>query len=46
MAAALLEKETLARPELLELFEGVEPESQHTETVGMVRALPATPDNL
>jgi cell division protease FtsH len=43
VAAALLEKETLGRDELIELFGEVELESHHTETVGTIRALPATP---
>jgi cell division protease FtsH len=43
VAAALLEKETLTRDELLELFGDVELESHHTETVGTIRALPAAP---
>jgi cell division protease FtsH len=41
VAIALLEKETLAREELLELFGEVEPESRAAETVGVVRALNA-----
>jgi cell division protease FtsH len=40
VAQALLEKETLSREELLELFGDVEPESRASETVGVVRALP------
>jgi cell division protease FtsH len=43
VAAALLEQETLARDELLALFGDVELESHHTETVGTIRALPASP---
>jgi cell division protease FtsH len=43
VANALLEKETLAREELLELFGAVEPESRASETVGVVRALNAEP---
>jgi ATP-dependent Zn protease len=39
VANALLEKETLARDELLEIFGNVEPESRASETVGVVRAL-------
>jgi cell division protease FtsH len=39
VAAALLEKETLAREELVELFAGVEPESRSADAVGVVRAL-------
>jgi cell division protease FtsH len=42
VAAALLDKETLSRAELLAIFGDVEPESSHTETVGTIRALPAT----
>jgi len=41
VANALLEKETLSREELVELFKGVEPESRAAETVGIVRALNA-----
>jgi len=41
VAAALLEKETLTRDELLELFGDVEPESRASETVGVVRVLNA-----
>jgi cell division protease FtsH len=40
VATALLEKESLTRDELLELFAGVEPESSASETVGTVRVLP------
>jgi cell division protease FtsH len=43
VANALLEKETLSREELLELFGEVEPESLASETVGMVRVLNAEP---
>ena len=44
VAAALLEKETLSREELLELFGDVEPESRASETVGVVpSALDAGP---
>jgi len=39
VAAALLEKETLSREELLAIFGDVEPESRASETVGVVRAL-------
>jgi cell division protease FtsH len=46
VAGALLEKETLTRDELLELFGEVEPESHASETVGAIRMLPATPDSL
>jgi cell division protease FtsH len=40
VAGALLEKESLTRDQLLELFADVEPESRASETVGVVRALP------
>ncbi|MDQ3992704.1 MAG: ATP-dependent zinc metalloprotease FtsH [Actinomycetota bacterium] len=40
VAHALLEKETLAREQLLELLAGLDPESRAFETVGTVRALP------
>ena len=39
VANALLEKETLARDELLAIFGDVEPESRASESVGVVRAL-------
>ncbi len=39
IAAALLEKETLTRDELLEVFEGVTAESRSSDAVGVVRAL-------
>jgi cell division protease FtsH len=39
VAQALLEKESLSRDELLEIFGDVEPESRASETVGTVRAL-------
>ena len=39
IAAALLEKETLGRDEVLELFKDVEPESRASETVGMPRVV-------
>jgi cell division protease FtsH len=39
VANALLEKETLAREELLAIFGDVEPESRASEAVGVVRAL-------
>jgi cell division protease FtsH len=42
LANALLEKETLVREELLTLFSDLQPESRAAETVGTVRALPAT----
>jgi cell division protease FtsH len=41
VAAALLKKETLGREELLELLEGVEPESRASETVGTPRVVAA-----
>jgi cell division protease FtsH len=42
IANALIEKETLGREELLALFEGVEPESRASESVGTVRMVRAT----
>jgi cell division protease FtsH len=39
VAAALLERETLSREELVELFMGVEPSSRSADSVGVVRAL-------
>jgi cell division protease FtsH len=44
LAAALLEKETLVREELLVLFADVGPESRAAETVGTVRELSASGD--
>ena len=41
VAHALLEKETLSRKELLEIFGDVEPESRASESVGVVRVLDA-----
>jgi cell division protease FtsH len=41
VAAALMEKETLVREELRELFADVEPESRAAESVGTVRAVQA-----
>jgi hypothetical protein len=41
VASALLKKETLGREEMLELLEGVEPESRASETVGTPRAVSA-----
>jgi cell division protease FtsH len=41
VAAALIEKETLVREELQELFSDVEPESRASESVGAVRAIQA-----
>jgi cell division protease FtsH len=43
VAAALLDKETLTRDELVELFEGVEPETRSRESVGVVRVLGTDP---
>jgi cell division protease FtsH len=43
IASALLERETLAREELVELFEGVEPDSRSSDAVGVIRALGADP---
>jgi len=41
VATALLEKETLSRKELLEIFGDVQPESRASEVVGVVRVLDA-----
>jgi cell division protease FtsH len=41
VASALLKKETLGREEMLELLEGVEPESRASETVGTPRVVAA-----
>jgi cell division protease FtsH len=41
VAAALLQKETLGREEMLELLAGVEPESRASETVGTPRVVAA-----
>jgi cell division protease FtsH len=43
IAAALLDRETLAREELAELFVGVEQDSHSSDAVGVVRALGADP---
>jgi cell division protease FtsH len=43
IAGALLDKETLVREELAELFAGVTPDSRSSESVGVVRALGADP---
>jgi ATP-dependent Zn protease len=43
VASALLEKETLSREELAEVFDGVERESHSSDSVGVVRALGADP---
>src|SRR5919197_387139 len=42
LANALLEKETLSRDEIVALLRDVEPESHASDTVGTIRALPAT----
>jgi cell division protease FtsH len=39
VASALLDRESLSREDLAEIFGGVEPESHAHETVGLVRAL-------
>jgi cell division protease FtsH len=39
VASALLERETLSRDELLEIFKGVEPDSRSADAVGVVRVL-------
>jgi ATP-dependent Zn protease len=41
IAAALLERETLNREELLAVFVDVERESRQSDSVGVVRVLPA-----
>jgi cell division protease FtsH len=41
VATALLQKETLGREEMLELLEGVQPESRASETVGTPQAVSA-----
>ena len=46
IAAALLEKETLVRDEVLALFADVEPESRASETVGVPRVVAAEPGDL
>jgi len=43
IAAALLEKETLVRDELLELIVDVEPESRASESVGVPRVVATDP---
>jgi len=43
IAAALLDKETLTREELVEIFRGVEPDSHSSDSVGVVRVLGAEP---
>ncbi|HEV7132476.1 MAG TPA: AAA family ATPase [Gaiellaceae bacterium] len=42
IAAALLEKETLGRDEVLELFAGIEPESRAADSVGVPRVVAST----
>jgi cell division protease FtsH len=44
VAAALLEKETLVRDELLELVADVEPESRASENVGVPRIVASDPE--
>ena len=39
VASALLERETLSREELVEIFKGVEPTSRSADSVGVVRVL-------
>jgi cell division protease FtsH len=39
IAAALLERETLSRDELVQLFAGVEPESRSSDAVGVIKVL-------
>ncbi len=46
IAAALLEKETLVRDEVLDLFEDVEAESRASETVGVPRVVATTDGSL
>ncbi|MGH3048954.1 MAG: ATP-dependent zinc metalloprotease FtsH, partial [Gaiellaceae bacterium] len=43
IAAGLLDKETLTRDELVELFRDVEPDSRSSDSVGVVRVLGAEP---
>jgi cell division protease FtsH len=43
IASALLEKETLGRDEVLELFKDVEPESRASESVGVPRVVASSP---
>ena len=45
IAAALLEKETLVRDELLELVADVAPESSASETVGVPRVVASKPSD-
>jgi cell division protease FtsH len=42
IAAALLERETLSREELVQLFAGVEPESRSSDAVGVIQVLGGT----
>jgi len=46
LANALLEKETLSRDEIVALLREVEPESHASDTVGTIRALPASDGTL
>jgi cell division protease FtsH len=46
LAAALLEKETLVRDEVLEILGGIEPESRASETVGVPQVVAAKPGEL
>jgi cell division protease FtsH len=46
LAAALLEKETLVREEVLEILGGIEPESRASETVGVPQVVAAKPGDL
>src|SRR2546423_14997801 len=39
IAAALLERETLPRDELVKLFAGLEPESRSSDSVGVIKVL-------
>jgi cell division protease FtsH len=45
LAAALLEKETLVRDEVIELLRDVEPESRASETVGVPQVVAAQPES-
>jgi cell division protease FtsH len=46
LAAALLEKETLVRDDVLEILGGIEPESRASETVGVPQVVAAKPGEL
>ncbi|HJU36371.1 MAG TPA: AAA family ATPase [Gaiellaceae bacterium] len=46
LAAALLEKETLVREDVLEILGGIEPESRASETVGVPQVVAARPGEL